>query len=71
MSKSCDTPHETNLYTEYLLVDALEENDPSADFLLVNMLLITTFKTVLTALRPALTPASHAIKYVACGRLDV
>jgi hypothetical protein len=32
MSKSCDTPHETNLYTEYLLVDAFEENDLSADF---------------------------------------
>ena len=71
MSKSLDAPHETNLYTEYLLADAFEDNSPSADFLLVNMLLITTFKTVLTALRPALKPAPHAIKYVACGRLDV
>ena len=71
MSKSCDTPHETHLYTEYLLVDVFELNDSSTDFLLVNMLLITTVKTVLTALRPALKPAPHAIKYVACGRLDV
>jgi hypothetical protein len=63
MSESHDTPHETNLYTEYLLVDAFEVNDPSADFF---ALMITLF-----ALRPALKSAPHTTKYVACGRLDV
>ncbi|MEN9587895.1 MAG: hypothetical protein RIT15_1470 [Pseudomonadota bacterium] len=67
MSKSIDTPHETNLYTEYLLVDAFEEKNPSADFFALMMLLITTLKTILNALRPALKPAPS----MACGRLDV
>jgi hypothetical protein len=67
MSKSFDTPHETNLYMEYLLVDAFEEKMPSADFFALMMLLVTILKTILNALRPALKPAP----IMACGRLDV